>query len=248
MVDGVALKPATGASGRPIRELIALIGAAGTGKTNAMMAVADLSQQTGATRTFFCLETDRSRAIERYLETTHAHLKNVEHRSCLDYRTQLATLETWMKAAGPDDFLCVDLFAPAFYDEAQLMADEELGTSTLKGREDAGTARYYNAVKIHYKRITNKVLEWPGHIIGTTGVKKAWKTKDEEMSTAFAVEVDGQAATRHLFLTNIIFQAVRKGDYRATTIKDVGGRRYLEGEGISDFSFDYLINVAQWSL
>lgn len=248
MVDGVAFSPAVGASGKPIREKIALMGAAGTGKTAAVMATADLSQSTGATRTFFIMETDRSQAIERYLETTHSHLKNIEHRPATDWRTQLATIETWLKAAGSEDFLVVDLFAPAFYDESQTMADEEMNTMTLKAREEAGTARYWNAVRSYYKRLTNNVLAWPGHIIGTTGVKKAWKTKDEEMSTAFAVEVDGHAATRHLFLTNIIMLAVRKGDYRATTIKDVGGRRYLEGEGISDFSFDYLISVANWSL
>lgn len=240
----MALKPAVGASGRPIRELISLHGTAGSGKTAAVMATADLSQQTQATRTFFILETDRSRAIDRYLETTHSHLKNVEHRSALDYDTQLSTVTTWTSAAGPDDFLVIDLFGPALYTEAQTKADEEMSVADPRDRE----MRYWNVVKHHYQKLTNRILEWPGHVIATTGVKKPYQRKDEDMSAAFGVEVDGQAATRHLFLTNIYLQAVRKGDYRATTIKDVGGRRYLEGEGISDFSFDYLVNVAGWSI
>lgn len=238
------LSPAMSPAGKPIREKALLMGKAGSGKTNAWMSIADLSQQTGATRTFFAMETDRSQAVERYLSTTHSHLTNIQHRLCLDYDSQIAAMATWLGQATAEDFLIVDLFAPSFYSEAQAKADDEMKVTSAQERE----MRYWNVVKFHYQKLTNKVLEWPGHVLATAGVKKPYQRKDEEMAAAFGgLEVDGQGATRHLFLTNLIFDMVRPGDWRMSTLKDVG-RKYCEGEPVSDFGLQYLVSIAGWSM
>lgn len=174
----------------------------------------------------------------------------MKHRLALDNESHLATLNEWSAIATPEDFLIVDLFAPNLNDEAEAVADEMYGYSANTKDRDP---RYWGAVKRHRQVVTNKVLAWPGHRFGTAAMKKKYvqkgeQPKDAEMASQFGgMEIDGHNLTRNLFLTNIVMEMVRTGDWRMSTLKDVG-RKQMSGQTVSDFALDFLVGVAGWSL
>lgn len=244
----MALRPPMGAQGRAIREKVILIGKAGSGKTKALMDWADLSQSSGATRTFHVLETDFSQAVERYLGTSYGHLDNVQHTLALTFDEQQTAVDKWMTSAGEEDVLAIDLFAPGIYEAAKQKVDDDKGiTSNAERSGDYG--KYYGEVNRKYKQLTNQILRWPGHVFGTAATKEPFEGKaaDPIMTKMFGFEVEGHKLTRHLFLTNIVMQQVSQTRWNATTLKDLD-REYMAGQVVEDWAVDYLVGKAGWRL
>ena len=244
--------------GLPVRERILSIGAYGSGKSYAWLSIAQMVQATGSPGRFFVIDSDA--AIQRMLATEFPDLDNVTIFPVFEFDQYQQAAATAQQAAGPDDWIVVDLLDMA-WDAAQSyfissIFEENMSDYFLQQRK--GNSR--NALdgwkdwsvinKMHAQFMNTIVHKSKANVYAAAKVNPIYDTEDDSiraMFGAFGVKPGGQKHNGHAFHTVLLLSVIRPGEWKISTIKD-RGREALINADLTNFASDYLLNQAGWEL
>lgn len=254
------------ASPQARRERILYMGPFGCGKTSAWLNIAKWSQATGSPAKFYAIDTDN--ALEAMLEpgTQYAELDyrvggNVEWVTAYEWPEYQAALNVFGPRATHDDWFIVDFVSPAWEavqnhyvseifkqdsDEFFLEARKNMkGGNPLDGWKDW---QYINRL---YKSWINQYLhKTAGHKFMTAQADSLRETDDKGLRAIFGahgVRPKGQKELGHQTHTVLLGSVSARSGISVTTIKD-RERQRVSDLAINEFTIDYLVQVAGWSL
>lgn len=164
----------------------------------------------------------------------------------------------------PQDWLMIDLLSPTwswvtdwytnrvfhkgldefFLQQRQAMNPTDKKMKGLEGWKD------YTIINPQYALLQDRIMRSPGNIYCTAEAKPLNNEEADKQTRMIYGPVGvipvGQKRTPHIFSTVIWKVSNTPGVREAVTVKDRGGREYLQYRPIGDFSKDYLIKVAGW--
>jgi hypothetical protein len=252
------------------RERMLLFGQGGSGKTNAILTVADAIAQGE----MFVVDNDYSYAYQRALQTdfesaaekVHVHECESDWESVVDALQQAIT-EGLATGDPQDNWLVIDSISPTW------QAVQDFITGQITG---ASSAEYLTQLRKESKDLTemNRTLvdqvpwsivnkeyaehiwaplrNWPGHFIITAEAKKLSRQDAEKAELAdwyqhLGVQPAGQGKIHYVSATTLLMKKAKRDEYQITTVKD-RNREDQENLEIDNFAMDYLREVAGWEL
>jgi hypothetical protein len=246
-----------------IRERILGMGGFGSGKTSMWLNVAKWSQNTGSDAKFYVLDTDA--AVGHMLSVPTSQYKDLENIILMevsDFPEYIDALDVAKAAVRPGhDWTVVD-FASSAWDASQEyyvaerykaglsqffldQAKAGAGDNPLDGWKD------WSVINKLYKDFSKRVMESKGHVFLISGAKALGDREDRSVRALFGeagVRPTGQKHLGHIPHTVLLTRVATPGEIYLTTIKD-RERPLLEGSTqLGEFTLDYLVNVAGWSL
>jgi hypothetical protein len=252
------------------RERILIYGGGGSGKTEAVLSIADAIGE-GEMRV---VDNDYSFAYERALATDHAEAADkVTVFECEpEWEGMIDALQRAVDGADPEkDWLVIDSISPTWEFVQSYMAEKITGSDLpsylAELRKDSDDLASFNRAlvdnlpwgiikKEYAKHIYIPIREWKGHLILTAEAKVTSRQdmKDAEVADLYGgtigVKPTGEGRLHHVTATTLLFIKKGHGDYVMTTVKD-RNRAEMEREPISDsddggFAMDYLRDMAGW--
>lgn len=243
------------------RERIMVMGSFGTGKTTSWLNIAKWSQATGSPARFYAIDTDG--ALEAFLEgnTQYSELENVEYTAAFEWSEYESSLNAYRKKMTNDDWIIVDFLSNSWQAVQEHYIAEiyniEMADFFMDARKSikAGNAldgwKDWSVInRLHKGWINNLIHRTPGHKFFTAMPEPLRDTDDKGIRAAFGphrVRPKGQKELGYLPHTILLLTAIRQGEPYVTTIKD-RERMSLDNQRLNDFTIDYLVNVAGWSL
>jgi len=243
------------------RERILVFGAWNTGKSFTWLSIARYCQDHGNRSTFYCLDTDN--AIERMLEEQFADLRNVDLARGYEWPDYTRWLEAIKEKAGTGDWVIADMICNA-WDAVQRYFIKEIygkdpGEFFLEIRKASKSPKDALATiareqmwptinKVYADWINPLIFQIPAHLFAAAKVTQVSDFDDKAVRSLFrsGVRPAGQKALGHQFHTVLLFVNPKQDDYRATTIKDRGGRKPFNGDPLKSFPVQYLMARAGW--
>ena len=245
-----------------LTESILTIGAPGAGKSTAWLSIADLHQKRGSPSQFYVLDSDL--AMPRMLAEGYPHLQNVQTWPVFTWQEYATAVKEIQPQLTPADWLVVDMIDPSweavqsYYieqifgqdpDEFFLAARKAMKGKTLQALDGWQDWTVINRV---YKTWINRLIyQSRCHIFGTAKIAPIDAQTDDKAIRAlfgrFGVKPKGQKDVAHMFHTVLILSQAADGGWVGNTVKD-RERKYWEGQTITNFGLQYLMQVAGWSL
>lgn len=254
------------ASPQARRERILDMGSFGSGKTSAWLNIARWSADTGSPAQFYVLDTDN--ALEAFFEpgTQFAHLDyrqggNVHWTTAFEWPEYEVWIDDVASKPGPDDWMIIDFVSTAWdavqnYYVAEVFKQEvadffmEFRRNQQAGNPLDGWKDWQYINKL-YKGWMNKVLHKAGgHKFLTAQVKPVMESDDRALRAMFGghgVRPAGQKELGYQVHSILHAKTGRPGEWTIDTVKD-RERTPLVDHSISNFTVDYLVNVAGWQL
>lgn len=103
----------------------------------------------------------------------------------------------------------------------------------------------------YHKRVSDKLLNCPGHLFCTAEAKKIEEDDDKgvrELYGPFSMKPSGQKRSGHLMQTVLIMSKTSRTDeFKLNSVKD-RGRMMWRDEVFQDFATDYLVGTAGWTV
>lgn len=246
-----------------LTELILVMGAPGAGKSTAWLSIAELHQKMGSPSRFHVLDSDQ--AMPRMLAEGYRQLTNVTTYPVFTWDEYVKALATALKGITPRDWLVVDMLDPS-WDAVQSYYIEQIfhedpgqffleARKAIKGKSLQALDGWQDWTVINrlYKGWINQLIfQSRCHVFATAKVAAIdAKTADKETLQVFGpygVKPKGQKDAAYLFHTVLLLaQGAQGGKWVGNTIKDRTRPRW-EGQTITNFGVQYLVQVAGWSL
>lgn len=246
------------------RERILAFGAAGTGKSNALLTIARKCPNNH----FHVLDNDV--AYERLLATDFTDLENVTVHNILGEGAEgwEAHLETFKEVTGSmekDDWAVIDSSTPTWSVVQEWFTEKvfskDIADYFLQVRIEKENAKKKSSslgalegwmdwpvINKEYRKLQNAILNCPGHVYCTAEIASISDDDDKQVKNLFGpygVKPAGQKRMPFMFQTALMFTKTRVGEYKMTTIKD-RGRTEVEQAEFEDFARDYLMRLAGW--
>lgn len=248
------------------KERILTMGPYGSGKTTSWFSIAKWAMATGSPAQFYVIDSDA--AVEAFIApgTQYAHLNaqvggNVHVIPVFEWQDYRAAADQFAKRAGPEDWEIVDFASNAweavqdwfvtemfktdpdeFYMEAR---KAKAGGNPLDGWKD------WQYINRSYRAWANMVMHrTAGHKFLTAQSKPIGDQDGKEVRALYGshgVRPTGQKQLGHVVHTILYQQVLKPGEVYLTTIKD-RERGVLQGQQIHDFTLDYLVPIAGWTL
>ena len=246
-----------------LTESILVIGAPGAGKSTAWLSIADLHQKRGSPSRFYVLDSDL--AMPRMLAEGYPHLTNVHAEPVFTWPEYKSVLHDAIRKVQPHDWLVVDMLDPS-WDAVQSYYIEEIfdkdpdefflsARKAMKGKNLQALDGWkdWSVINRLYKTWTNSLIfQSRCHVFCTAKVSPVDTQEDSKevraMFGAYGVKPKGQKDLPYLFHTVLLLnQGAQGGQWVGNTIKDRTRPRW-EGQTITNFGLQYLVQVAGWSL
>lgn len=248
------------------RERILYMGPFGCGKTTSWLNIAKWSQATGSPARFYVIDTDN--ALEAMLEpgTQYAELDyrvggNVEWVSAYEWPEYEAALKVFGPRATHDDWFIIDFVSPAweavqnFYVSEIFKADSAdfflEARKNMKGGNPLDGWKDWQYINRLYKGwINNYLHKIAGHKFLTAQADVIRETDDKGLRAVFGahgVRPKGQKELGHQTHTVILGSVSARSGVSMTTVKD-RERPKANDLVVNEFTIDYLVNVAGWTL
>jgi hypothetical protein len=242
------------------------MGPFGAGKTTAWLNWAKWAHETGSPMKFYALDTEN--ALDAFLEPGSQYEKldfrqggNVEWVQVHEWLEYTAAVNVFADKLTRDDALVVDFISPAweavqnFYVEEMFHQDSDEyfleARKNLKGGNPLDGWKDWQYINRLYKGWINKVLyKTPGHKYFTAQADAIRDTDDRGLRAIFGahgVRPKGQKELGHQTHTVLLGSVSARSGISLTTIKD-RERERLSDLTITDFTIDYLVNIAGWTL
>lgn len=257
---------------RNARERILVYGTTGTSKTHSWFNIADWHQRTKSTARFLVLDTDNS--VTEELEEGYPHLTNVEIFPTFNYTDFSTNLDKATAFINPDDWLVVDMVGE-LWEMAQRHFTDQVFNRDIESHFLAMRAemqRYNESRNPNDKQKTRLnplegFTDWPtinklnqgimdrlclrntSHVYCTSKAQ-ALNSQDDEQNQdvygRYGFRPQGQKFLGHYF-RSIFFTQKAKTGWRINSVKD-RNRPLLEGTELTNFTMQYLKEVAGWQL
>lgn len=242
-------------------ERILAMGPFGAGKSTGWLRIADWAQKTDSPAHFYVLDSEGSTKRMMNPSGSFGHLTNVTVFNVWEWSQYERALDTALAAAKAEDWIVVDFISPA-WDAVQEWYVDQIYESdmaefffearkSMKGGNPLDGWKDWSVINRVYKRwITKMLQECPAHVYWTANAEPIRDTDDKNLRAVFGahgVRPKGQKHLGHQPHTVLLMQPFAGGEWYMTTIKD-RERPRLEGQKVSDFVIDFLVNVAGWEL
>ena len=245
-------------------ERFLFFGEGGSGKTTAVLNMARHMPDAH----FWVNETDISQAYERMMALGYPDVyerDQVTVENTTDWAEFVAANERFAKEGDPSrDVLVIDngTFPWTWAQDAHIQAmygmDADEFMSKLKKQYKDDDKGYFAALsdgmqwpminKKFFKGFYRVLHKWHGHAIVVAFAKDIKGERDESMLTQFRIHgcmPAGQKDLPYAMGTNIHFMDRGKGMWAYSTTKDRERDKVFRHE-LTSFSFDYLVDVAEW--
>jgi len=248
-------------------ERILNYGGQGSGKSNAILAVARRCPQS----TFYVIDADMSESYNRALDMEYSDLTNVVvlRVDPDDFMQMLHTVKALRELGliGRDDWLVVDSMTSPwgsvqgwFIDELFGMDDDEYFIAVREEKLNAGAKKGtplaqfegfmdWPVINKRYARLTSEIYKCKGHLYLTAEAAPLSKDDDSyvrDLFGGFGVKPSGQKRLGYGPSTVMLLTQRRNG-YEMSTVKD-RNRIKVRDQVFVDFGADYLQRVAGWKM
>lgn len=247
-----------------IRERILVMGGAGTGKSTAWLNIALWAHRTKSPAKFYVTDTDSGSSIRRMLGTPtspYRSLTNVVVREAFEWSQYQRAMDEFLEAATPVDWVIADFVSTA-WDSVQEYYVNQIYKSdmdeyfmsarqSMKQGNPLDGWRDWSVINRLYKSYANKLFQiCPAHVLVTSVAEAIRETDDKSMKAVygpFGVRPKGQKHLSHQVHTVLLLQQGGPDRWVMNTVKDRERPRVV-GKDVKDFTRDYLVDVAGWSL
>jgi len=250
-------------------ERIMLYGMEGSGKSNAVMAIAERMPRNRVV----VLDNDRSPSYTRTLDRRFPHVENVEVVKINpdSWDDLMGALREYGPGIGKDDLLVVDPLGDAwntvqgyysrrvhgedlddFFIAAQMKAME----AKTKGSKSSMSAfegmTEWPIINALWGKMLDALLLVKGHVVVTSGqvALRDEKFESKENTQTYArigYRPAGQKNLGHVFSTVVWMHRNMAGEFRMTTAKD-RDNELVVNQDVGSFATDYLVKVAGWKV
>ena len=254
----------------PIRERILGVGAAGAGKSTAAIDIAIKIPEAK----FYVMDAEYGGAWtpDGGRMNPGGEVANIVAKECAEWEQFASTAKEFKAAGRSHDWLVVDLIGTAydmvqdfyiekvkgvrvddFYEafaEKRASSTKGMSKNPLEGDTD------WQYIKKMYNAVMSDILNFPGHVFALASVKPPPRDEydDKQAKQLFqhlGVRPEGHKKLASLFSTILFFKESKRGEWVFTTVRErnprVGvAREYVENVVWSDFSKQYLWDVAGW--
>ena len=246
----------------PIPERILCLGPPGSGKTTNILNIAKFAKMSNSPAKFWLADSDF--AIARMLPSYPGI--NAEVFPLYDWDDYKSFKNTVLANASPDDWVCVDFIGSAWNAAQAAYVDnifgKEQGEYFLEARKKLadGTKEKSSWEENQWMVINPMYSDWIRpllykgryHVYGTAKSEMMTDKGQEDQNLRnlflpYATKPVGQKFLAFEFHTVLIANRRLTGERVLTTVKD-RERTELRGQAINNFTVDYLVNVAGWSL
>lgn len=246
------------------RERIILMGGWGTGKSNAVVSVAEYLEKTGSDAIVYVIDTTFE-ADRNFLGAP----KNVIIVTVGDWDEYMAAVKDIRLKSRPQDWLAIDRIdmvwdqAQAGYSEKAFgkAIDEWFVEYKAEGRAGHAFSGEYGSNWVMIKRMhaafITEMLRFKGNVVAcstiqnVTGPNRSGEGGDSKETLAeygkFGVRPGGEKNLGFLFHTILWLTEPKPGDWQFTTVRD-RKREQMKGKKMGDFVVSYLVGVAGWKL
>jgi hypothetical protein len=243
------------------RERHLIMGAAGTGKSQACFDVAKAVDGR-----VFVIDNDYS--WERMIETDpdggliDLELSEVYHD---DWKGLITATASAVEQGGRDDLLVVDSMTPTWQAVQDYFTDEVFGQDAddyfLQVRKEQGERgskleaydgwKDWTVINKLYGRLYRNLARFPGHVMLTAEVEALGTGDGAEIKGLFGpyrVKPRGQKRLAHTSNTIVLLGKDRAGEFSMTVCKDRGREKdeTIENESWDDYAVDFMVGVAGW--
>lgn len=249
----------------PIRERMLGVGAAGAGKSTAVLDLAHKIPEA----MFYVMDSELGGAWtpDGGRMNPGNVLPNIVARETADWVSFVKAAKDFRAIGKAHDWLIVDLIGTG-YDMVQDYYIEKIkgvdvGDFYEAFAEDRGKKKNpldgetdWQFIKKMYNAAMSDILNFPGHVFGLAGVKPPPRDEydDKQVKTLFqhlGVRPEGHKKLANLFSTILYFKEQSRGKWVYTTVRERNPRygpqrEYVENVAWGDFAKDYLWNVAGW--
>ena len=246
----------------PIPERILCLGPPGSGKTTNILNIAKFALLSNSPAKFWIGDSDF--AIARMLPSYPGI--NAEVFPLYDWDDYKAFKSTVLANAAPDDWVCVDFIGSAWNAVQAAYVEgifgKEQGDYFFQARKEleAGTKEKGSWAENQWMVINPMYSDWIRpllykgryHVYGTAksefmGDKGMEDQNLRNLFLPYNTKPVGQKFLAFEFHTVLIANRRLTGERVLTTVKD-RVRTELKGQTVNNFTIDYLVNVAGWSL
>lgn len=255
----------------PVRERMLGVGAAGAGKSTAVLDLAIKIPEAN----FYVMDAEPGGAWtpDGGRMNPGNELPNIHPRETTEWETFATAAKDFRAQGKPNDWLIVDL-ASSGYDMVQDFYTEKVkgcrvddfyaAFATKRAAAKKGMSRNpyegdtdWQYIKKMYNAVMSDILNFPGHVFGLATVKKPGREEYEhkevkDLFVHLGVRPDGHWKLPSLFSTILYFKQARRDEWMFTTVRErnsrtgAGTREYVENKQWSDFSKQYLWEIAGW--
>lgn len=248
-------------------ERILLMGGGGTGKSTAVVRLAEAIP----TAEFYVVDNDISSAYDR-LMSSYQWVTNINVYPIMPgWEDYIATVKEIVSEhncpAGlpvhERPWLAIDSATPSWDDVQSFYIDSvmgsEIGSAMIELRKGAKNQKEYMAalgdlmqwptINKIYATFYNELRKWRGNFVLTTEVAETGRNDKEEVSSIFGflgVKPKGQGRLHHVASTNLLLTVTGRDTWRMTAAKD-RERQKCERVVFDNFALDYLVEVAEWN-
>ncbi len=254
-----------------VAERIALIGNYGVGKTEAWVGWAYWMRQTETPGTVFVVNCERDGSVQRANERFPDWRANIEFTDVNSWTELTSTTKLYTGIASEGDLIVIDgadkpwewvrdLFVETENRKAGHILNEDDPFATLPevdmdwaGAINPAFFRWFNSLIVGAQP-AHLLLVGPSQPLKVQTERSAWGDAKEtlDLFSSFGVRWAGQKRLGFDMQTLLLAEIV-KGNKVVSTMKDAGGREYLNKVAVSSveeggFVFGYLVGCAGWSL
>ena len=242
------------------RERILLMGAAGSGKSNAIISIAKSIDAT-----VHVLDTELD-TYER-LMWEEEHVGNLDYYGVMtdDWMAMKAWSEGIHKVVDRDDIVVVDSMTPVWSAVQQWFSDEIMGDSLddlmLEARRELKGGNVnpfegwtdWSVINAQYQRFIRNLLRCnaaKAHVIVTAVLDVIQQDESKETRALFGkfgAKPRGQKRLAH-FPHDILFMRQTREGWEFDTAKAQGTRAKPDNVKVVDFAKQYLMGVAGWKV
>lgn len=248
------------------RERILAMGPFGSGKTSNWLNIAKWAQTTGSPAKFYAMDSDNALDAmldigSQYAELDYRRGGNIEWVPAYDWNDFKGAMGNFGPRLGVDDWLIVDFIGPAWeavqnyyiaeiYDTGSADYFMDVRKNLQGGNPLDGWKDWQYINRLYKDWITQVMFKTPGHKFLTATATVIGEQDEKGLKATFGsygVKPKGQKELGYQTHTVLLTSIDRAGRIGLTTIKD-RERQRLNDQEITEFTIDYLVNVAGWTL
>jgi hypothetical protein len=247
-----------------LRERILVMGGAGTGKSTGWLNIALWAQRTKSPAKFYCIDTDSGSSIRRMLlspTSPYRGLTNVVVKEAFEWTQYQRAIDEFLDLVTPEDWVICD-FVSTGWDTVQEYYVNQIYKSDMdeffmSARKNMSSGnpldgwKDWSVINRLWKSFANKLFQvCPANVYVTSPAEAIRETDDKSLKAIygpFGVRPKGQKHLSHQVHTVLLLQQGTPNQWVVNTVKD-RERPRLVGKELKDFTRDYLVDVAGWSL